>query len=489
VPGSPLEERLAVAETVIGELRRVVDVLQADNEMLRDRVAHLEAEGRKDSSTSSKPPSSDPVAPRKRRAERRAAERADKKAQGKQPGAPGANLQRRRPDVTVGHEPVECRCCGADLADAPVVGTVVRQVIDLPAVEAVVTDHVAYRRRCGCGAETVADLPPAARAPVCWGPEVRAFALYLLNRQHLPVERTAELLADVLGAPVSTGWLCNVQHEAAGRLAPFLAEVKTRLAVEPVICADETGTRVGTAKQWVHTVTTGLVTLLVNHPKRGVEAMADIGVFEDYTGTIVHDGLAAYDTYTAAGHAQCGAHLLRHLDDVGQTIAFTLWTRQLAGILIAARDASTAAADAGLASVPADIAAAVRADYRSTLAVAFALLPDGTPPRRRHAGGWNHAQRKAFNLATRLRTGETQVLRLLDDTRVPFTNNDAERSLRMVKIHDKVSGTFQSAAGAAHFTAVRSYMQTAAAHGENVLDVCRQLFTTGPWLPPPAGAT
>ena len=366
------------------------------------------------------------------------------------------------------------------------VGSEIRQVIDLPRVEPTVTDHVVFRRRCACGAETAGDMPPEARAPVCWGPEVRAFALYMLNRQHLPVERCAELLADVLGAPVSTGWLCNLQAEAAGKLAPFLVEMKRRLAAEPVVCGDETGTRVGTAKQWVHTVTTGLLALLVVHPKRGVEAMADIGIFEHYTGTIVHDGLAAYDTFTDANHAQCGAHLLRHLDDVGQSIAFELWARQLAGILLQARDASAASAEAGLAVVPADIAARIRGDYHATLDVAFALLPAGTPPRRRHRGGWNHAQRKAWNLASRLRRGEAQVLRLLDDTRVPFTNNDAERSLRMVKIHDKVSGTFQSAEGAARFTTVRSYLQTADAHGHNLLDACRQLFTTGAWLPPPA---
>jgi transposase len=196
--------------------------------------------------------------------------------------------------------------------------------IDLPRVTPTVTDHVMFKRRCACGAVTAGEIPPEARAPVCWGPEVRAFALYLLDRQHLPVERCAELLADGLGVAVSTGWLCNLQAEAAGKLAPFLVEMQRRLAAEPVICADETGTRIATTKQWVHTVTTGLLTLLVVHPKRGVEAMADIGIFDGYTGVIVHDGLAAYDTHTTAAHAQCEAHLLRHLDDVGQTTAFEL---------------------------------------------------------------------------------------------------------------------------------------------------------------------
>lgn len=481
MPGRTVEEQLADALALI-------EVLRAENLALQDRVAALEAGLAQDSSTSSKPPSGDPVATRAKRAQRRAEARAaGKRAQGKQPGAPGANLARRRPDVTVAHEPPTCTCCGQDLSSAPVVGTVTRQVIDLPAVAPVVTDHVLVKRRCGCGTINEGTFPPAVRAPVCWGPEVRAFALYMLDRQHLPVGRCAELLADVLGAPVSTGWLSGLQAEAAGRLEPFMAELTAQLVAAPVVGADETGTRVGTVKHWVHTVTNGLLTFLAVHPKRGLEAMADLGVLDAYTGTIVHDGLTAYEVFSQASHAQCGAHLIRHLNDVGQTIAFELWTRQLAGVLLAARDASAAAA--GLASVPPDISATIRADYHATLAVAFALLPDGTPPRRRHHGGWNDAQRKAFNLATRLRDDHAQVLRLLDDTRVPFTNNDSERSLRMIKLHDKISGCFRNADHASHFTTVRSYLQTAAAHDINRLDALRQLFTTGPWLPPPQPAT
>lgn len=489
--GQSLRQQLDEAFRAISVLRAENEALRADNAGLRDRVAHLEAEAAKDSSMSSKPPSTDPIGPRQKRAERRAAEREERKEkrlQGKQPGAPGATLGRRDPDVTVEYRPVACRCCGEALTDAQVVGEVVRQVIDLPPVTPVVTDHVAYRCRCECGAETVAEFPPPARAPVCWGVEVRAFAVYLMDRQHLPVERTAELLADALGAPVSTGWLCKLQAEAAGRLSPFLWALKDQLRRAPVVHTDETGTRVRTAKHWVHTVTTGCLTLLAVHPKRGIEAVRDIGVLGGYAGTIVHDGWAPYDLLDTATHAQCGAHLLRHADDVAQTEAHQLWASQIAGVLIAARDANAAAGEAGLAAVDPKIAAEIRGRYHATLDVAFALLPEGTPPPRRHRGGWSHAQRKLFNLATRMRTGADDVLRLLDDTRVPFTNNAAERALRMVKIHDKISGTFHSEAGAKHFTAVRSYLQTADAHGQNLIGVLRQLFDTGPWLPPAAAS-
>jgi hypothetical protein len=128
-------------------------------------------------------------------------------------------------------------------------------------------------------------------------------------------------------------------------------------------------------------------------------------------------------------------------------------------------------------------AKALRDRYHAVLDDAFALLPEGPKPRRRGQGGWSDAQRKAWNLATRMRTQADQILRTLDDTAVPFTNNTAERSLRMVKLHDKISGLFRSDAGAQACATIRSYIQTAALNGVNRLDALHQIFTTGPWLP------
>lgn len=505
----PLDQQLADALAVI-------DALRVENEQLReqvadmgrlrvemdelavrvseqleriaaqtDRIALLEAELSRDSNNSSKPPSSDPIGPRRSRAERRAEARAEKRRQGKQPGAPGAHLARRDPDAVVGHRPDRCRGCGADLLGADLVGEVRRQVIDLPKVAPVVTDHVAYRCRCSCGIETVAEFPPEAKAPTCWGPEVRALAVYLLDRQHLPVERTAELISDLLGAQVSTGWLCQVQLEAAGKLSGFITDLKGRLAGEAVLHADETGTRVRTTKHWVHTICSGLLTLIAVHPKRGRKALEDIGVLGAYAGTLVHDGYASYDYLETAVHAQCGAHLVRHLKNVGQTDAFKPWSQAMIAVLLDAKTASEAAADTGNSAVDRRSARAIRRRYHACLDKAFAVLPPGPPPRRRHQGGWTIYQRGAWNLAVRMRDDADQVLRLLDDTAVPFDNNRAERALRMVKLHDKISGTFHSLTGAEAFADIRSYLQTAANHGENLLGVLTKLFTDGPWIPPP----
>ena len=181
---------------------------------------------------------------------------------------------------------------------------------------------------------------------------------------------------------VSTGWLCAAQAEAAGRLTPFLAWLRDRLEKEPVVYADETGTAVGTTKHWAHTLTTKLLTLVAVHPRRGGEALNDIGVLALYAGTVVHDGYASYDLFTAAKHAQCNAHALRHLKSVGEAEAFSAWAEQMTGVLMDAKVASEAAASIGRRAVDPGRAKAVRDADDAGLDEAFALSPVGPPPPR-----------------------------------------------------------------------------------------------------------
>jgi transposase len=93
----------------------------------------------------------------------------------------------------------------------------------------------------------------------------------------------------------------------------------------------------------------------------------------------------------------------------------------------------------------------------------------------------------AARLLARLDTHRDQVLRFLDDLRVPFDNNQAERDLRMVKLQQKISGCWRTLAGAEAFLTVRSYISTARKHELEVLGVLRRLFEGNPWLPIPAG--
>jgi transposase len=300
-----LEATVAVQAAVIVELRaanaaqaRLIATLQA-------RVAELEHRLGKDSSNSSKPPSSDGLR-KPARAARGADGRAERRRPGKQPGAPGAHLaQVADPDEVAWHAPDRCGGCGADLAGAPVAGVEARQVFDLPPLGLRVTEHRAERRRCACGATTQAGFPAHARAAACYGAGVRALVCYLCVHQHLPVDRAAQLLADVLGAPLATGTLAAVVAEGAAGLGGFIE----RLAAAPVAHFDETGARVAGRLHWVHSASTRLLTLLTVHAKRGKVAMDAAGVLGGFAGVAVHDGWSPYWRYQDITHALCGAHL------------------------------------------------------------------------------------------------------------------------------------------------------------------------------------
>jgi transposase len=489
--GDEVVERL-VAEN--DRLRAENDTLQAEIGELRgligelkSRVADLESKSGRTSKTSSIPPSRDPNSAREEAKLNRAARRAAARRQGKQPGSEGKHLsQRSVVDRRVRHRPAMCAGCGADLAGAKVVGGETRQVFDLPEITIEVTEHVAERVVCGCGKVSCGVFPVEATAPACWGPKVKALGVYLTQRQHIPYMRAAEMLSDVLGAPVSTGFLAGLVTQAARLLEPFVFRARELLSANPVIHADETTLRVESKSFWLHVMASTWVTLLVLHQRRGREAIGDIDLLPGYRGVIVHDGLAAYDYLDLAAHAQCGAHLVRHLAAAMEHDDTKLWARLMTEALLAAATAARRSGERGKTRVPDTSAARLRERYRFALDVASRTLPVGPPPPRRNTGGWEGHQRDAWNLAKRMRDDEADILRFLTDTRIPFSNNNAERPLRPAKLHDKISGTFRSVAHAKAFATIRSYLGTADKHDKNLYQALTELFTTGAWLPPDA---
>jgi transposase len=154
----------------------------------------------------------------------------------------------------------------------------VRQVFDLPPLRLGVVEHRAQRRRCACGTTTQAAFPEHARTAACYGPGVRALVCYLCVHQHLPVDRAAQLLADVLGASVATGTLAAVVAEGARGLDGFVEVVRAGLAAAPVAHFDETGARVAGRLHWVHSASTSSLSLFTVHAKRGKVAMDQAGV-------------------------------------------------------------------------------------------------------------------------------------------------------------------------------------------------------------------
>jgi transposase len=311
---------------------------------------------------------------------------------------------------------------------------------------------------------------------------VRALVCYLCVHQHLPVDRAAQLLADVLGASVATGTLAAVLAEGAAGLDGFLATVGDQLAAAPVAHFDETGARVAGRLHWVHSASTGLLTLLSVHAKRGKAAMDQAGVLPGFAGVAVHDGWAPYWRYQHVTHALCGAHLLRELAAVAETSGQG-WAGGMRRLLLEAAEHTTAARAAGCTELQAGVLAGIHAAYQRLCDLGVHANPAaGLPEARRR----RVKRPPPVNLLARLIAHQDEVLRFTTDLRVPFTNNQAERDIRMVKLQQKISGCWRTLPGAEAFLVVRSYLSTARKHGLSALAVLRQLFIGEPWLPQPA---
>jgi transposase len=465
-----------LVEMVAGLLVRV-EALEAENQRLRAELA-------KNSGNSSKPPSRDPAVERSRQAEARRAKRSrDGKVRrpGKQPGSDGTTLAMvDNPDEVVVHVPAVCDGCGGSLAEAEVTATARRQVVDLPVVTPTVTEHQAQTRRCACcNTTTAAAFPDGVRAPVSYGPRVKAVVVYLLARQHIPVGRVREAMADLFGLKISAGTIDACYAEAGRRLKGFIVALVAFLRTLPVLHADETTDRIGTVTCWMHVVSTASYTLIHASATRGLQAVRTAGVLIGYRGIIVHDRLALYWKLTAARHGICSAHLLRDLAQAATVATQKTWAEGLAALLVEINTACDDARHRGLKTLAPSARNTFTARYDQLVADGLAANPDPPAGRKRDT-----LARQSHNLAVAFRTHKKPILAFMNNLAVGMTNNQAERDLRPVKLHRKISSCFKSQAGAERFAHVRSYLSTTRKHDIPALDALTGLFTGHPWMPP-----
>ena len=434
---------------------------------LEARIAELERQLGLNSGNSGKPPSSDGLKKKPVRVSS-LRERSGKKPGG-QKGHPGETLrQSESVDATINHFPKACAGCGEALSEAMATDHIARQVFDLPEPQPIiVTEHRAHSCRCAaCGTQTRADFPPDVKAPVQYGARIAGIVVYLLHGQFLPEKRLAALMADLFGVQLSTATIAAMSQNCAARFESFATAIYARIAAAAVKHLDETGLRIGGKTRWLHIAATVLLTFYRIASKRG--AMP-----ENLTGIALHDHWKPYYTLEGIRHALCNAHHLRELKALVE-IEKEDWARKMQRLLRLACHATNLARERGKPLPPRLIALFERRyDAILTEGLAFhAAQPALVRPERtgKAKARGRKPRRVGHNLLLRLGIRKQDVLRFLSDLTVPFTNNLAEQAARMMKLRQKISGGFRSAAGAADFAVIRSLLSTAKKQGWNMLD-------------------
>lgn len=461
------EETIQCQQDTIQRLEETVIRLEA-------RIAELERQLTMNSQNSSRPPSSDGFKrPQKER-----------KNTGKRPGGQKGHEGRtiewcETPDVIQTHRASVCEGCGASLEDVPVESVQKRQVHDIPPPQIIVTEHHAETVVCPhCGQIHEGAFPDNVPAHLQYGKTIRALMVYLCIYQLLPYERASEIFTDLYGCSPVKATLMKSISECSANLEGFENQVKHLLSETQILNVDETGLKLNKDRMWLHTASTDLLTLYGCQPSRGREAMDAIGVLPVFKGIMVHDCWSPYFKYQC-DHAVCNAHILRDLTGISENFD-QKWSDAMQELLLEIHAAVKEAPESA-DSLSKDEIEEFQRRFDDIIKIGITENPLSTEPVPKKRG--RKKKTRAQNLIERCRTYRTEILRFMTDFRVPFTNNLAERDIRMVKVQQKISGSFRSIEGVSNFCRVRGYISTVKKNEGSVLAAIKGAFRRDPFMP------
>jgi transposase/regulator of replication initiation timing len=478
-----LVEQIKVLKEIINDLfiqnNKLIEqnrLLTAENQILKERIVKLENQINKNSKNSSKPPSSDGF----KKKTKTLREKSGKKPGG-QKGHEGRTLELcENPDEILIYKVEECDNCKKSLENIEVDSYIIRQVVDIPEIKPVVVEHRAEIKMCPkCGAKNTAKFPENVVNTVQYGENVQSIGTYLTNYQLIPYKRGAEVMHDLFGINLSQGTLVNFNTKCYANLETIENSIKEKLINESeVVHFDETGLYIDKIRNWLHVASNSKFTYYRPHKKRGGEATDDIKILPLFKGVAVHDFWKTYLKYTACDHSFCGAHILRELNAVTE-LEKQSWAEPMKDLMVEIKnqvDNNSGTANALVLD---------RIKYYEE--VYDTILREGLEEDfLKNIDIYSNRKRKkstSLKLLNRLSMYKKNILYFMYDFDVPFDNNLAERDLRMMKVKQKISGTFRSEDGANGFARIRGYISTVKKQGENVFNCIKSTFTSKPFDP------
>jgi transposase len=462
--------------TILMQLLGWILGLLGDNKDLRAQLAQ-------NSKNSSRPPGSDVNKPKP---DPKSGRKKSGKKSGGQPNHPGETLKQVDNPTHSKKCPLPESCtCGRKLSDAKVIDSEKRQVFDLPEPQPLeVTEYVADKVECKCGRVHKAEFPDEVTQPVQYGPRIEATVAYFNQHQVVPYKRTQQVFEDLYGVHLSQGTIKNILHRAYLKLEGFQRRMTALLINAKVVHFDESGMRVLKKLHWLHVASTDKHTLFHIDEKRGDQAMIRMGILPNFTGNAVHDHWASYFKHENCEHSLCNTHHVRELLYAHEQYQ-QAWAHKLIECLLEANDEVTAAKAKGRSSLPPDRLEYFSERYSRILRngreelnnlPAPAKAPDPEPGEEAPKQRGRKKQHKVKNLHDRLVEHKKQTLAFMHNFDIPFTNNQAERDIRMSKVKQKVSGCFRSILGAQMYARLRSFASTAAKQGHKAVEAFTALF-------------
>ena len=430
-----------------------IPALESENKLLREQIEVLgkkllevadkvERMGvRKDSHNSHIPPSSD--IGRKTSSLRPSS---DRKAGG-QPGHKGSTLKMTNtPDNTAPLVPAYCSNCAAELDASKAILQGRRQVIDIPPIEAKVTEYQVFGIVCKCGHHQVESFPPGVDNHVQYGPNIRALAVYHNVYQYVPFKRLQDFFSQVCNLSLSVGTLENMVAGMAHKARPIWEGFRQKLEQSKAVGSDETSARVNGKKQWVWVWQSSIITFLAISVSRGSSVVEYLFPKGFPYSALVSDRWKAHIKTVAKIHQICLAHLLRELIYLIE-LEKTDWATQFKSQLL-----DTIQLKQSQKAYPKDHTLCMLAEQKLD-----ELLAQNIP----HANAT-----KTISFQKSMNKHRACILPFLYHPDIPFENNASERAIRNLKVKLKVSGQFKT--GHEPYCILRSIIDTSIKNGQSV---------------------
>ena len=446
--GQQINELYAVVFKLINELesqKKIIAELRQENNFLKQQLEKYQTP--KNSSNSSKPPSSDFPKIQKTQSLRTPSG----KKPGGQPGHEGTTLKMAdTPDAVQKHSPNYCTCCGEDLSGylPHFIGR--RQVIDIPPIKPIITEHHIFEVCCQCGHNNRASYPDGVVTPVSYGPGVQSLVSYLSVRQYLPVERITELLSSLFGLSLSTGGVCYLLEKVKQKAAPVYESIRQFVLKGRVIGADETGVNINGKNFWAWTFQNPRATYIAINKSRGTKAIDQIMPEGFGNNTLVTDCWPSYFKENAAGHQLCTAHLLRELKFLTQKYPDNTWAPRFSKLITDALQ--------------------MRSEDQLTPQKSKEIIQTFQQLIKEPV---NQKIKELVSFQKRMVKYSDYVFAFLDDHHIPPDNNASERAIRNFKVKLKVSNFFKSTAGSDGYAVIRSVIDTAIKNQLNPFEATR----------------
>ncbi len=421
-------------------------LLRRENKDLKEKLAKYE--NPKNSSNSSIPPSKDENRPFKSKSLRKKTGRKP----GGQKGHEGTTLEMvSDPNEIIDHVPEYCQCCGKDISAIPGDFVERKQVIDLPPIEPVVTEHRIYKKTCPCGHISMSSYPGAQQAPVSYGPMIESLTGYFHSRQYIPFLRMQELFRDIFSVPISEGGIHCLLDRLSTKALPLYHKIRDMVISSPVVGTDETGCRLNGKKIWIWAWQTNRLTWLRGTNNRGYKTIEENFPAGFENAVLVHDCWKSHFQTDVQTHQLCTAHLLRELNYLEERYRLR-WPGKFRKLILD-----------GIALKkklnPGDYYQPLeeRTELENKLKKLLTCRLDYT-----------HKELVSFQ--KRMLKYKDYILTFLYHPKVPPDNNGSERAIRNVKVKQKVSGQFKSWKGVENFLVLRSITDTALKNKQHVLN-------------------